>query len=394
MKTILYYLLFSLIFSIILTNDEKLISTRYYSDNLSFETSLQIGTPLHLNYYLIDIVSSYTWMINYLHPNNEKSSTYKPIKESVIFKIDKYNMKGKEIEDTVVFGNKQINAIPSFSFFLVKDYGDFIPTRISGIAFAFKFNDTKYSIMHQLKNNNFIDHLSFSLIRGNNNKGMMYLGGIPHQDVMNKTHAMCTVKGINNLWDCTLSKITIGKNTYINTLHMYFDTVTSVILAPKTFISFLLDFYFDNGIRNDHCQLLFSRKEKKQMKCTKNYINTLPNIIWVIDNYAIQFNSTILFDCNEDNDNCYFYIALNNLNDEFVLGKEFLRHFDLFFDYEKEQIHLYSNDIPIHYYSSNKFDNVCNSKLKYIIILMIIITAIMILGIGLIEIQLYIHKIN
>lgn len=55
-----------------------------------------------------------------------------------------------EIEDTVALGTTLDNIIQSYPFFVVKDYGAFVPYRISGIAFAFKFN-AKYSIVHQLK---------------------------------------------------------------------------------------------------------------------------------------------------------------------------------------------------------------------------------------------------
>lgn len=134
-------------------------------------------------------------------------------------------------------------------------------------------------------------------------------------------------------------------------------------------LKFSLNFqynYFEKGLQHDQCQIIYGLKTRKKIKCSKNYIETLPNISWIIDTYAYHFNSALLFKC-KTNDDCYFLLALNNNKDQFVFGKEFLNHFDLLFDYENEQIQFYSQAIDVHYYSSNKYndDNIgLNNKSK------------------------------
>ena len=373
-------------FSLILTKEEKYKEKIIYfpivSNFNAFYANIFIGEPEKKVLLPLDQEMQILWADSGgYHPEN--SVTSKTISETKI-SFRYHSFYGKTISDKICLKNNiDINtneisnttkniSLDNFWFITVGNIRGF-DSRVGGIGLAYKFEDEKYSLIHQLKNKSLISHLNYGFIPStlintynndeimninetnldNKNKnGIIFFGGVPKNYINDKYRYNCKLTEKYNFWSCELSYVFIGeinkynnsKNIYFtNKNYAYFNAADRRILAPKDFMSFLKINYFIEELLNRTCT--YSMYGHNHIfECNCNIIDKFPNITFIFDNYKYIFTSSELF-LNYGGGFCQFLIQENHLrSNNFLLGSPFLSKFISNFDYETKYISFYSEN--------------------------------------------------
>jgi hypothetical protein len=242
--------------------------------------------------------------------------------------------------------------------------------RVGGIGLAYKFADEKYSLIHQLKEKNIINHLSYgfipsllintyeknenenineTLLNNKNKDGIVFFGGIPKNYIFNKYRYNCKLTEKYNFWSCELSHVFIGdinknnnsENIYFeNNNYAYFNAAEMRILAPRDFIIFLKINYFQNELLDGDCKYYMYGTYIFECKCELR--DKFPNISFIFNNYKYTFTSSELFK-DYGGGLCHFLIQDNSLrHNNFLFGAPFMSKVISNFDYETKYITFYS----------------------------------------------------
>ena len=84
---------------------------------------------------------------------------------------------------------------------------------MNSIGLGYKFRDLQLSFLHQLKNKNWIDELSFTFGPEKDDEyGDIYFGGIPDEIIKNKKSVSLKVKERDHYWGTNLQYIYIGQD--------------------------------------------------------------------------------------------------------------------------------------------------------------------------------------
>ena len=390
MKNFLFLLLFINLISFILSieeeekYEEKII---YFPIELKFKafyTNIYIGEPLQKAKLPLDQEMNILWAdLSGYH--RENSVTSKIINDTAIsFRYNRFY--GKTISDKICLRNNiDINkneivnntndiVLDDFWFIMVGHIRGY-DNRVGGLGLAYKFADERYSLIHQLKEKNIINHLNYGFIpsllinsyehdendktnindtlSNNKNKdGIVFFGGVPKVYIANKYRYNCKLTEKYNFWSCELSHIFIGeinkynnsKNLYFeNNNYAYFNAADRRILAPKDFMSFLKINYFQEELLNQDCKYyLYGHNYIFECKCELK--DKFPNISLIFDNYKYTFTSSELF-IEYGGGLCHFLIQDNSLrSDNFLLGAPFMSKFISNFDYETKYISFYTEN--------------------------------------------------
>ena len=388
MKYTFFSILLLNLLTLILSNEGKYIEKIiYFPIELNFNAfyaNIYIGEPEKKILLPLDQEFQILWADSGgYHP--EKSVTSKTINETKI-SFRYHNFYGRTISDKIclknnidVNTNEIINtttniSLDNFWFITVGNIRSF-DSRVGGIGLAYKFEDEKYSLIHQLKKKNLISHLNYGFIpstlinsyyndenininknetdlNNKNKNGIIFFGGVPKNYINNKYRYNCKLTEKYNFWSCELPYVFIGeinkynnsKNIYFtNKNYAYFNAADRRILAPKDFISFLKINYFQEELLNRTCT--YSMYGHNHIfECNCELIDKFPNISFVFDNYKYTFTSSELF-FNYGGGFCQFLIQENHLRDNnFLLGAPFLSKFISNFDYETKYISFYSEN--------------------------------------------------
>ena len=334
--------------------EEKFIKYPFKTNFGGYYMELFIGNPTQKIYHGIDQGLTVTWT-DYSMYSPDKSSTKHIIKDDTQLKFQNMRLYGKEITDDIIFlnDNKKDIIMNSFPFFLISNSRGY-NSRVGGIGLAYKFTDTKYSLVHQLKQHNLISSLSFSLIppNQNENNGTIYFGPIPLELTYNKKLSSCSIVGRYANWACDLSYIFFGEISYVydnvyfnNKDYAYFQSAEKRILAPGKFMKYLNSTVFKEHIQNKKCFYeMYGMNFQFQCNCDIGY--SLPDFNFVFDSISYTFTAKDLFEINHG-DVCNFLIVSNHIRDNnWIFGTSFLKHYITKFDYEDKSVNFY--------YSSDK----------------------------------------
>lgn len=305
--------------------------------------TINIGDP-YVSYYLpIDINLNKSWFIE--RDNNQHLSVEsKIIQRDVKFFYFDLNIIGKLVEDN--FNLNKNDKVVTFQYLLIStQYFQYLKDN-GALGMSFKYNNTKDSFIHQYLSKGYIDQLSFGFFRNTIiGKKYFFLGSMPHNGTENKTHSYCDVIGRDSRWDCIISNAYIKYN-YTNypfemedNVYVYFDSVNESILFPTTFYDFLIQVYFLEAIEKGLC--LIKEYNKKQLLCWELFDFTESEIVLTIGKFNYTLNINNYWDCVDDF--CVFLILENSQNDDYVLGKMFFQTYNLLFNYESKQVHIYSS---------------------------------------------------
>ena len=386
MKLNFIFILILYLFSLILSNEEKYKEKIiYFPIELNFNAfyaNIYIGEPEKKILLPLDQEFQILWADSGGY-HSENSITSKKINETKI-SFRYHNFYGSTISDKICLKNNiDINnneilnittniSLDNFWFITVGNIRGF-DSRVGGIGLAYKFEDEKYSLIHELKKKNHISHLNYGFIpaslintyyndentnindanlENKNKNGLVFFGGIPKNYINNKYRYNCRLTEKYNFWSCELPYVFIGeinkynnsKNTYFtNKNYAYFNAAERRILAPKDFISFLKINYFQEHLLNGTCTY-YMYGHNHIFECNCALKDKFPNISFIFGNYKYMFTSSELF-INYGGELCHFLIQENHLrSNNFLLGSPFLSKFISNFDYETKYISFYTEN--------------------------------------------------
>lgn len=241
------------------------------------------------------------------------------------------------------------------------------------LGFAFHFNDTTMSFLHQLKQHSYIDKASFAFVNINrsinNNINDMYFGKLPQNVIKdNMLHNTCKVNKTrlhyNSGWNCMIDYVYFEKdvnNVYNEKNVVYFTTGRSDIIVPMRFIQFVKNNLLRNAFENKMCY--GSKKDEVLIMCVCSYLLNIGNVGFVIEGYLHLFKIEDMFDVYQpgysDDDYCELVMVPNINEDAWIFGTSFLMNYISEFDYETESVTLYSESI-----TKVKHSNINGSNLK------------------------------
>ena len=339
MKIILLFLLLKVIY--LQENETKCIITDYIEILNSYNILLSLSEIYHKTHFQIDLSLDHTWVYN---------NFYTQIKSKHVKKYNSYQgfdsdnnqtLQIEDISDNVYFYRQQIK-IENFFFKTVEPKPEF---GYSSIGFRYKNGDknTTFFVVHQLKEKGMINKLIFSLVPIDYYHGKLVLGELPNDIIKYSPYkTSCAVDKVYLDWGCRISIVMVGGVTYINPVNHYafFQTATTFIYAPETFMDFLRENVFDSYIKKNVCSY---NKGKKKFVCNfDNEKQKFPNITFKIGDSYFTLSEHYLFDSSYGNKT--FIIQQNTEKRMYwVLGGAFYKMNIISFDYENHSVSFYSN---------------------------------------------------
>lgn len=222
-----------------------------------------------------------------------------------------------------------------------------------GVGFGFEI-DTNDSFLSQLKAQNKINKMIFSIVPETNNKGLIYLGGLPKNITQNKSFAFCQVKEKTMAWGCQLNSILLQtKNWNINSIPInqygYFQSSGGFVMIPKWFAQYLNETFFNQYLENKKCKYNVPFMDFYNYICNCEIFDDFLSLSFVFDNYHFNFSlSQVIAKYKNRCDLLLYYLEENE--DKWVFGSEFLLNYISTYDSDNRKITFYSN-------STFKFDN-------------------------------------
>lgn len=288
-----------------------------------------------------------------------------------IWEIDTVKFDTKTYTRNLLFEDIECGNIPvSICFYQVPN----LPFNKNAFSFSLQYINDSYSIIHQLKKKNKIKDLIFSFQPESDLGGRMYVGGIPPGIIENKYKMECNV--IGEQWGCKFNMIYLSNNEN-ETLYSYkdnsiilFDTALEGIRVPRKYFSYLSEVIFKEKISQGNCYI--KEEEIKYIVChesLKEKIEKYVNI--VIEGKELRIESKVLMNQEFKQTNEIGFYIIENTNDKWILGSNFIHYFISSFDYDTRKVSFFSNE-PIKSLSID--DN--NQNRTFVVILTIIILLI------------------
>lgn len=258
-------------------------------------------------------------------------------------------------------GAEKYNALDIIDNILLSDSIPSIPYRFyeapvqsyivkdSGFAFAYKFDNEDFSIVHQLKKNNITDYLSFTVSpfeKDENNHGLIYFGKVPNEVIKGKHMGKCKVNDKYSSWYCTLKSVNIGNKKFYNKNNMAISTINGDIIIPKEFFNFLESEILD--IKNDKCKVVTeSKQNSSSFICISSYVYEFKGVVdFIIGDYKLSLPLHKLFGCNSFQlCQSYFEYRPSIEDGLWIIGYSFFINYITTFDYEKGEIIFYSKEL-------------------------------------------------
>ena len=282
-------------------------------------------------------------------------------------------IQGQQFEAELYYGDISFNetnvSISNFYFFQTKQSP--VGTYHS-LPLAYKFKDTRYSVIHTLFNNKIIENIGFGFVTIDafNEKGFLYIGGIPQEEKINYPyHQSCKVNSSYPTWGCRLQKVNFNNLTFNNIEYASLDMSKRRFLVSHNFFTFFINYILQLTSNITNCP--FSDNLGINLfQCPCKELKIELSMELVFDGFS--YNITKDFIMYTYLNKCLLRIDENKENpNEWMLGSYFITRFLTYFDYDKGIISFYSKK-PFTIYSNNK---------KYILFLLYVITIIEIIQI-------------
>ncbi len=211
------------------------------------------------------------------------------------------------------------------------------------LSLSFDYNYENESLVHLMYSNKIIKKKAFALLHEKKNTYTLYFGVFPMFSYY-QYKGQCLIQ--NNEWSCQLHRIILHCNndkiwSYQNTkaYTAKFQTRHRELFVPKHFFDYLLHQVFRDAFKQGYCYINI----KLQLLCSLGYLQQLFNgLSFVFDGFTVTMKIEDLYIVNGKEE--IFMIQMNENNrNEFEFGVGFLKHFDLFFNYEDKSITFYTN---------------------------------------------------
>lgn len=322
---------------------EKILQLFYSPIIDTFATTVFFGSKNQKQFKRINLCKPYTWFTKESFDKNE-STSYNYI-QTITLNFSFTSAVAEQATETVFVDRK---SITNFPFYLI-DNSEYFTIRYGSLGLAHIFDNSSYSLIHQLYNQQYISKLSFGFQPTTKSNGYFYIGGLPSVTKNNTHTAYCKAKHNDINWSCSLTKVYFDhyyphNNTNIthvfpNDNYSYFQSSESKIFAPKDFINYLSETLFKTLLEKQDC-FYENAPQFGMIYCSFIQFNfSMVNFVFDSHSYKIDIND--LFYCQ--NKRCEFDILSNKWNaNSWIFGTSFLKHFSSEFDYEKHKISFYS----------------------------------------------------
>ena len=228
-----------------------------------------------------------------------------------------------------------------------------------GIGFPRLFRDYNYSLIHRLKQFGKIPRttITFRLFRGEPDKGSIYLGGTP-ESIINKQMKKITLtpmKDVTN-WSFQAEFLKVGNNTFPSDKPIHFGIENGSNIVNLQIYNWLKEVLFKEHLKKRKCKERFwDEEEGANIVCDKDIIQTLPTFDVVLNKGNVI---SIKIDLRDDEK--FLNIAYNkgvNKNNRIYLQRGLFYGNLVEFDYDKDAIVLYSENIQFYSNSNNMSNN-------------------------------------
>ena len=426
----IYFLLITLtFFTNSKSNDEKenkYIAIEFYSKN-HFDTDkkyfyenitknylyskIKLGSneqvvevKIDLNHYQTYILKNDFVNKEYIPFDSNSSNTFKTFKRFYT-KNSEFSSGVLALDDLILYNNTQKIKFDNFYFAHIDHGFKTMPGSIGFCVFEREIYPQKsMNLIDQLKNRSIINNNNFAFIfdlnNNNNYKGKIYIGEHLSQIIpetlteyeranIKLTHRNYSEEGISALdINCVYLgnyeyKINLINNNTLKKVEAQFDLKNDFIIATDEYSNMIYKIFFNNLFSSLKCsrESFVYYSNYYAVKCDKSInIKTFPDLIFDFSTDLEKIN--IILDYNDlfelKDDFFYFKIILSwnpdegvNINQNWILGKEFLKLCLVNFNIDNK-------DITIYYKKKmkNEEKKIINEKWT----LVILIVALIILG--------------
>ena len=292
---------------------------------------LQHGTNYLLHYYELDMAAPYNWLSPY-SLSLESASSLPSIGMGITNFRKQKSLHYIIYKDSIVLGNTG-KTYENFQFYYFQNKTNYFDS----IALAYKVKEGSLCLVHSLFFDSIIEHRRFAFIRSKFFEGSFYFGGFPSEFKQKHYNASCHILEDRSTWGCKLPTIYLGESQFENIWFSYFQTNINLIKAPKQFIEFLSDNYFEDKINKGVCQKITVFTEHYECKCRE--IKDFPDIRFIFGSIVFRFNKDKLF--VQFDTICQLLIEQNTDGNHWIFGLPFVDEYGMEFDYEKKSITFY-----------------------------------------------------
>ena len=368
--------------STLYVNDTNFFYNQIYLNNIY--TKIKIGNPDQL--ILATFNSENTHLIIKDIPklyNIEGYNTYNYLNSQKTFK----NITSQNEENTITKGYSIINEtiklykdkdykktaeIKDFQLELLNkfDYNDKTKTLSGEIGLSNE--NSKISFIKQLLNQKIIDSEIITINYNSDNNGYISLGECPDKIDKDKPIIM------NKSFDGSLFQIEMdyvymnhkGGRTFFSDTNLVFYFEQGIILASDGYQNTVYKYFFQERINKGLCfeeNIYFNIDDYTAITCKeKADISNFPKLNFEINDKTFSLDYKDLF--QKVNDIYYFLIVFSPEIKNWVIGKPFLKKYQLTFDNNKNEVFFIKN--------SSKSSKAWVAVLVIIIIIIILIIAL------------------
>ena len=375
--------------------------TKFLLENTSpkFVSNIIIGTPEKIIPAIFNIYDSYSLIkpneeyksISLNNNNNEKydpniseSYEYIPLEENTYMKFNTYTLIKEKIKLCTNIICTEYELIDDFYLYLRNN-------KMNAFSYIdISSNDKNIFIVNQLKQKKIIKNSIISIKYIDDYSGYYIIGDYPH--IYDKTNFSkenlitfnFDITGGKN-FDVLINKVLINckeKEKKINAVNgISFNINSNLIIASEEYMNLIKDIFFKEYFIKKICDyniIPIPGRSYKIYTCIKTNefnIKNFPSLKFIFfgNNYEFELTYEDLF--IEKNNIYYFLVSCDyHINENWKLGRPFLKKYQLVFDGTKKLVGYYNkNQI-----TSNINESNTNSKSNKIIIVFIIVNIILI----------------
>lgn len=325
----MFLLFFILLFAV---TSAKLITTKFNSMLHGYDIVIQFKDSAKIESFEIDLKQN----INYFIREQTKFFPSLNFIQDKTINIEHKQKKVKEFSSVINLYHSE-DPLTFFLYQIEKDKHDY-----NTLSLSFTFDDLKLSLVHQLFFNRIISYKSFTFITSHYQSDSIYFGKFPNEYLIRSLYkGHCSVVAFRPFWGCKLNKVIVGNEffTYKTNNYASFQTKSKAIKAPSSFFDYLITDPLEGYVKESLCTV----ENKTKLYCMKNYISfSFPGLNFVFEEMEVKLTAEESFDCYLYSDMCLMIVERGE-EDEWEFGVGFLKYFNVSFDYEKENILLFSN---------------------------------------------------
>ncbi len=317
----------------------------YYSDRNGFYTmNMQIGNPLQLRYFQINLESEFNWIQSSSYEKNS-STTCKIISKEEI-EIDNQKVECEFMSDELKFIGPSIE-LDNFMFYRNEDASI---KGFTSLSFALTPKHFSHSLVSMLRTRGIINNNRFGFVGKNlfdsKERSYIYFGDIPEEIKTTVRNGTCKVDINERKWGCRLNSLFIHHDAKVIPYEVnhfaVFTSIDNIIEVPNDVMKYIEDNLFKQYFDSNAC-IMYEFPNFDHIECDMESIKQFKGITFLFEGIGINLNIDDLFIVM--NKRGAFNIRNNKKNNQWRFGTFFLRKFILLFDYDERAITFYSDKL-------------------------------------------------